>query len=72
ETQEYISHRLEIAGRKSPIFTKDAISLIFDRSGGIPRRINTVCDLGLLAGFGKKKEKVDMEVVRKAIQDFEM
>ncbi len=72
ETQEYISHRLEVAGRKRPIFTKDALSLIFDRSGGIPRRINTVCDLGLLAGFGKKKEKVDMEVVRKAIQDFEM
>lgn len=52
ETQAYIEHRLKCAGSKgSPRFEPDAFDAIFKASGGIPRRINAVCDRLLLMGY---------------------
>ncbi len=70
ETQKYILHRLEVAGRKDSLFKDDAIRLIFERTGGIPRRINHICDLSLLTGFGKKVDKIDKEIVRVTLESF--
>ncbi len=58
ETADYVQHRLETAGRtdddeSSALFTDDAITAIFERSGGIPRRINRLCDLALLVGYAE-------------------
>ncbi|WP_166827233.1 ExeA family protein [Thalassoroseus pseudoceratinae] len=59
ETAEYIQHRLETAGRTEDddlplVFSDDAIMTIFERSGGIPRRINRLCDLALLVGYAER------------------
>ncbi|MBN1793349.1 MAG: AAA family ATPase [Candidatus Omnitrophica bacterium] len=70
ETQGYIQHRLKVAGREDSIFTKDAFDFIHDHSGGIPRRINTICDLSLLTGFGKKSETIDAELVKSTTEQF--
>lgn len=52
ETREYIQHRLKCAGSKGePRFEEDAYAAIYRASGGIPRRINAICDRLLLAGF---------------------
>ncbi|MEC5216454.1 general secretion pathway protein A [Actimicrobium sp. GrIS 1.19] len=52
ETQAYIEHRLTRAGWKSsPQFSPDVFPAIHEASGGIPRRINTICDRLLLTGF---------------------
>src|SRR5215210_1429326 len=49
EVKRYISDRLEIAGWKGvEIFTPQAIDLIYQCSGGIPRQINNLCDNSLL------------------------
>lgn len=64
ETANYISHRINVAGRKEPIFTDEALSLIFQYTGGIPRRINRICDLCLLAGFTHKLERIDAGIVQ--------
>jgi general secretion pathway protein A len=57
ETQGYIEHRLKCAGWTGrPDFTSDAFEKIFDSSGGIPRRINSICDRLLLLGFLENKE----------------
>ena len=52
ETQGYIEHRLKCAGSKgSPKFEAGAFEAIHKASGGIPRRINSLCDRLLLFGF---------------------
>ena len=71
ETQNYILHRLNVAGRSEPIFVQEAYKVIYDRSGGIPRRINNICDLSLLLGFGGKANLVDGQMVEEAIKDLE-
>lgn len=63
-TKRYIQHRLTVAGQTKQIFTDGAIRLIQEHSGGIPRRINHICDLCLLSGFSKKASLIDEEIVR--------
>lgn len=63
----YIQHRLKVAGAQRPLFTAEAAQLVFERSGGIPRRINHICDVSLLTGFGKSATVVDKDVVKESI-----
>ena len=58
ETCEYIAHRLSVAGRPFPIFTVLARAAIHYHSRGIPRLINTICDLALAFGFGEERRLV--------------
>ncbi len=56
ETQGYVEHRLKCVGwRDSPQFGPGVYQEIFEASGGIPRRINSVCDRLLLSGFLAEK-----------------
>jgi len=71
DSENYIFHRLRIAGAKRKIFSKNAINLIWESSGGIPRVINTLCDMCLLLASGKKLNKINGEVVKEVIRDFE-
>lgn len=64
ETENYISHRLKVAGRLEAIFTNEAIGFIFESTGGIPRRINRLCDLALLSGFMHKANKIDLGLLQ--------
>jgi len=46
ETEEYILHRLEIAGNREAVrFSDEILELIHEFSRGIPRLINIICDL---------------------------
>jgi len=57
ETQGYIEHRLHCVGANGrPSFDSAAYQGIFKASGGIPRRINQVCDRLLLLGFLGEKD----------------
>ncbi len=71
ETKKYITHRLAVAGRSQPIFTDDATRTIYRKSGGIPRRINHICDLALLSAFGREKETIGGEIIKDASNDLE-
>lgn len=52
ETRGYIEHRLHrVAWGNDPEFDASAIQAIFVATGGIPRRINAVCNRLMLAGF---------------------
>ncbi len=58
DTQAYIEHRLKCAGAAvgQSLFAREAFEVIHEYSGGVPRRINTMCDRLLLLGFlGVKK-----------------
>ncbi|MFH1074500.1 MAG: AAA family ATPase [Candidatus Firestonebacteria bacterium] len=66
-TEDYIKCRMKVAGVEKEIFTADAVNLLYLRSGGIPRRINQICDMSLMIGFGKTQPHIDMFVVQEAI-----
>lgn len=73
ETRGYIEHRLKCAGWKdNPHFGEDAHAAIFEASGGVPRRINLLCDRLLLFGFMGGKDTLagdDVREVAKEIYD---
>ena len=51
ETGAYIVHRLQTVGwRNDPSFSSDAFAAIYQHTGGIPRKINILCDRLLLMG----------------------
>ncbi|MHB9154215.1 MAG: ExeA family protein [Endomicrobiales bacterium] len=72
DTENYIRHRLSVAGGNTEIFTTDAITLIHERSGGIPRRINQLCDTTLLTGYGKGVLAVDADLVQETIKSLSL
>jgi type II secretory pathway predicted ATPase ExeA len=76
EVGNYINHRLKVAGREeapnNQIFSPEAIKAIFQHTGGIPRRINTLGDLVLMEGFAKRAQKIDKDVVNAVIKDFSL
>jgi general secretion pathway protein A len=59
ETAGYIDHRMKVAGGQSGTFTAGAVKLIWRESEGIPRRINTLCDLALVYGFSSGQETIN-------------
>jgi general secretion pathway protein A len=70
ETTEYIQHRLAIAdSRDRHLFTLRAHQLIWEYSGGVPRKINILCDNALLIGYGVKEKRIKAHIVREAIKD---
>jgi general secretion pathway protein A len=73
EAREYILHRISISviDKNREIFADNALELIARASAGIPRTINNICDMCLLAGFGAKKQVIDIEITRDVIRDLE-
>jgi general secretion pathway protein A len=71
EVGEYIEHRLRVAGREQTTFSPDAIELISQYSGGIPRRLNHICDLCLVLSFSRRAESVDEDMAYSIILDEE-
>jgi type II secretory pathway predicted ATPase ExeA len=62
-TEEYIKHRLKIAGSKEDIFTPEAIKAVHLYSKGIPRLINTICDNALLEAFLIREKTIDKDII---------
>lgn len=69
DTNDYIKHRLRIAGCNKDIFAEEAIRLIYQCTHGIPRRINTVCDNALLEGFLFKSNTIDIMTIKTVAVD---
>jgi general secretion pathway protein A len=71
EIKPYIYHRLEIAGCLNDInFSDKAIHEIHNFSSGIPRLINIICDLALLAGFVNETRIIDAEIIKNVQKEF--
>jgi general secretion pathway protein A len=68
-TAAYIAHRLTMAGRTAPIFTEEAVRLIFDFTRGTPREINNLCDVALLVGYTKRVREIGEKVVAEVVKD---
>ena len=67
ETEDYVRHRLVVAGGEGKAaFTADALIAVHRASQGIPRLINLVCDRALLAGYVAGSRQIDTPMVRRA------
>jgi general secretion pathway protein A len=72
ETAQYIASRLRIAGGvPGDAFTRDAIDVIHQRSGGIPRTISVICDNSLMSGFAVDQRPVGRQLVLEVCRDFD-
>lgn len=70
ETRNYILHRLRTVGWQNvPSFSDEAFAAIYRFSGGVPRRINTLCDRLMLFGFLEERTHFDAAEVDEVIQD---
>jgi type II secretory pathway predicted ATPase ExeA len=68
-TVRYLLFRLKHAGATRGIFTRQAVQMMFESTGGIPLRINNLCDRCLLIGLMAKARMVDTQVMQAAIED---
>ena len=71
EVGAYIDHRMSVAGRSEATFSPEAVELISQYSGGIPRRLNHICDLCLVLSYSRRVEWVDEEMAYRIILDEE-
>jgi len=71
ETRAYIEHRLTHVGwKRNPAFEADTFARIHAYTGGIPRRINTLCTRVLLGAFLAEKHAVTKADVEDVISEF--
>lgn len=65
ETRGYIEHRMRRVGWSGrPAFEAAAFDAIHHATGGVPRRINTLCSRLLLSAFLDSSESIDAQRVR--------
>ncbi|MFN4119797.1 ExeA family protein [Acidovorax sp.] len=70
ETQQYISHRLAVAGLQGPLpFSARAIRRVHALSHGVPRRINLLCDRALLGAYAAGAREVSVPMVNRAARE---
>ena len=69
ETQDYIKHRIKVAGGDENLFAQTAYATVYYHSGGIPRIINTICDMALVYGYADESPRIRKEIVLDAIRD---
>jgi general secretion pathway protein A len=65
----YIRHRLKVAGGNEDLFSCNSVEIIYERSGGIPRVINQLCDMALVYAFAEACTSVDANLVDSVLRD---
>lgn len=70
ETQAYIEHRLRAVGwQDKPTLDDGAFAAIYDYTGGIPRKINLLCDRLFLMGYLEELHAFKTAEVVRVIKD---
>ena len=69
ETRGYIKHRLLVAQADPDLFSEAAIKAVFHFTKGVPRLINSVCDMACVYGYADALSTLDTDIVLAVIQD---
>jgi type II secretory pathway predicted ATPase ExeA len=69
DTARYILFREKKAGLTKNVFTTEAIKQVYEYSQGVPRKVNSVCDLSLLVAFNKKRKVIDSGMIKSVVDD---
>lgn len=72
ELQDYLEHRLRVAGhRGAALFEDSATGSLYRASRGIPRLVNILAHKSLISAFGRGARTVSAAHVRRAAKDTE-
>ncbi len=72
QIQDYIAHRLEVAGNGSHVnrlFPEATMAAIARYSDGIPRLINMICENSLIAGYARQIHCITPEIIDEVAAD---
>jgi type II secretory pathway predicted ATPase ExeA len=69
ETLGYVRHRLAVAGGRPDLFTPEAIQLVHECTGGVPRLVNLVCDTALVYGFAEQRPDITPDLIEQVVAD---
>jgi general secretion pathway protein A len=70
DTALYVRHRLEVAGLSRALpFEPRALVRVHRLTGGVPRRINLLCDRALLGAFARSEPAVSVAIVEQAARE---
>jgi len=73
EVKEYINHRLQQAGcNKEELFSDAGFDIIYEKTLGVPRKINIFVDRLLLFGFLEELEQINSEAILEVSQEMEV
>lgn len=72
ELDVYLYHRLAMAGHTyGPLFDQKACDLLYQKSKGLPRIVNILCNKALMVAYGRGGFKVDVAAMRLSVEDTE-
>lgn len=80
EVELYLAHRLKSAGRTKPrhfhrrgkpVFTGEAVTLLFNYSKGLPWLINTLAHEALYQAADQEKSMIDEKLIETIVQEWE-
>ncbi len=63
ETKAYIAKRLQIAGASQPVFSPEAVQLVYRYSKGIPRLINLICEHAMISAYVEQIKPIPARIV---------
>ena len=69
DTGGYVRHRLAVAGGSAELFAPGTIEFVHEHTGGVPRLVNQLCDMGLVYAFAGQQRVVDVEVLGQVLRD---
>jgi general secretion pathway protein A len=72
EIAQYVAYRMVVAGAPDgSLFEPDTIPLIYKYSGGVPRRINMLCDTALICAFADSKMPITRNLIMDAVKELQ-
>jgi general secretion pathway protein A len=72
EVEEYIRHRLLVAGAAKQIFKLDAVKQVYHYSRGYPRLINIICDRALMTGYSSGQAAITAAIIDECAQELDV
>jgi len=73
EVQPYIEHRLKVVGwTGNPKFDQRVYTELYEASGGVPRRINQICNRLMLLGSVEQRSRIDGAMLSQVLEELEL
>ena len=73
EVQPYIEHRLKCVGwAGNPQFDQGVFTELFEASGGVPRRINQICNRLMMLGAVDQRSRIDRAMLSQVLDELEL
>ena len=73
EVQPYIEHRLKCVGwTGNPKFDQRVFTELYEASGGVPRRINQICNRLMMLGAVDQRSRIDGAMLSQVLEELEL